>query len=67
MFSEDLAMEISSVAFKSNKEKEWLPGIHCTVKDPENYDAVLNGLLLLKIIKDLHQERYLSPLTKSSL
>jgi uncharacterized protein YbbC (DUF1343 family) len=58
MFSEDLAMEISSVAFKSNKEKEWLPGIHCTVKDPENYDAVLNGLLLLKIIKDLHPNHF---------
>ncbi len=56
MFNEDLEMEILSLSFKS--EKEWLPGIHCKVKDPENYDAVLNGLLLLKIIKDLHPNHF---------
>ena len=56
MFNEDLEMQILSLSFKS--EKEWLPGIHCTVKDPENYDAVLNGLLLLKIIKDLHPQHF---------
>jgi uncharacterized protein YbbC (DUF1343 family) len=56
MFNGDLEMEILSLSFKS--EKEWLPGIHCTVKDPENYDAVLNGLLLLKIIKDLHPQHF---------
>ncbi len=56
MFKEDLEMEILSLSFKS--EKEWLPGIHCKVKDPEKYDAVLNGLLLLKIIKDLHPQYF---------
>ena len=56
MFNQDLEMEILSLSFKS--EKEWLPGIHCKVKDPENYDAVLNGLLILKIIKDLHPQHF---------
>jgi len=56
MFNQDLEMEILSLSFKS--EKEWLPGIYCKVKDPDNYDAVLNGLLILKIIKDLHPQHF---------
>lgn len=56
MFQQDLEMDMLSLSFK--REKEWLPGIHCKVKDPENYDAVLNGLLILKIIKDLHPQYF---------
>jgi uncharacterized protein YbbC (DUF1343 family) len=58
MFEGDLEMDISSLAFKNNNETKWLPGIHCKVKDPENYDAVINGLLLLKIMKDIHPKDF---------
>lgn len=54
MFIDDLDLELLSLAFKNEQSTEWLPGIHCKVKDPKNYDAVLNGLILLKILKDLH-------------
>lgn len=33
-------------------------GIHLIVKDPASYAAVFNGLLLLKIIKDLHPNEF---------
>lgn len=54
MFVGDLELELLSLAFKNEQSTEWLPGIHCKVRDPKNYDAVLNGLILLKIVKDLH-------------
>ena len=54
MFIDDLDLELLSLAFKNQQSTDWLPGIHCTVIDPKNYDAVLNGLILLKIVKDLH-------------
>jgi uncharacterized protein YbbC (DUF1343 family) len=58
MFVDDLELELLSLAFKNELSTDWLPGIHCTVKDPKNYDAVLNGLILLKIVKDLHPQHF---------
>ncbi len=58
MFVDDIKMEILSLAFKKDQATHWLPGIHCEVKDPNNYDAVLNGLILLKLVKDLHPSQF---------
>jgi uncharacterized protein YbbC (DUF1343 family) len=54
----DLKTENLKLALTINKVVKEINGIRIKVIDPYNYDAVLNGLLLLKLIKDLHPHHF---------
>jgi uncharacterized protein YbbC (DUF1343 family) len=54
MLGEDYKLESINLAIQVANETSTLKGIRMKVKDPYHYPAVMNGLLLLKLIKDLH-------------
>jgi uncharacterized protein YbbC (DUF1343 family) len=54
MLGEDYKLEPINLAIQVANETSTLKGIRMKVKDPYHYPAVMNGLLLLKLIKDLH-------------
>jgi uncharacterized protein YbbC (DUF1343 family) len=54
ILSEDLKIEILKLPISQNNAQVLTTGISIKVIDPYHYDAVLNGLLLLKLIKDIH-------------
>jgi uncharacterized protein YbbC (DUF1343 family) len=54
MLGEDYKLEPINLAIEVANETSTLKGIRMKVKDPYHYPAVMNGLLLLKLIKDLH-------------
>ena len=54
MLGEDYKLEPINIAIEDANETSTYKGIRMKVKDPYHYPAVLNGLLLLKLIKDLH-------------
>jgi len=54
MLGEDYKLEPINLAIEVANEISTFKGIRMKVKDPYHYPAVMNGLLLLKLIKDLH-------------
>ena len=54
MLGEDYKLEPINLAIQVGDETSTFKGIRMKVKDPYHYPAVMNGLLLLKLIKDLH-------------
>ena len=54
MLGEDYKLEPIDLAIILENETSKYKGIRMKVKDPYHYPAVMNGLLLLKLIKDLH-------------
>ena len=54
MLGEDYKLEPINLAIEVANETSTYKGIRMKVKDPYHYPAVMNGLLLLKLIKDLH-------------
>ena len=54
MLGEDYKLEPVDLAIILENETSKYKGIRMKVKDPYHYPAVMNGLLLLKLIKDLH-------------
>jgi len=55
---EDIKVETLTLPIITNGVTEKLKGIRIKVIEPKHYDAVLNGLLLLKIIKDIHPQDF---------
>jgi len=55
---EDLKIEPISLPITINGMSTETNGIRVKVIEPHYYDAVLNGLLLLKIIKDIHPKYF---------
>jgi len=55
---EDLKIEPVSLPITINGMSTETNGIRVKVIEPQYYDAVLNGLLLLKIIKDIHPKYF---------
>jgi uncharacterized protein YbbC (DUF1343 family) len=51
--TETLTLTVSDNGIINNTK-----GIRVKVIDPKNYDAVLNGLLLMKLIKDIHPKDF---------
>ena len=54
MLGEDFKLEPINLAIQVANVSSIFKGIRIKVKDPYHYPAVMNGLLLLKLIKDLH-------------
>jgi len=54
MLGEDFKLEPINLAIQVEHETSTFKGIRMKVKDPYQYPAVMNGLLLLKLMKDLH-------------
>ncbi len=55
---EDIKIEPVSLPITINGMSTETNGIRVKVIEPQYYDAVLNGLLLLKIIKDIHPKYF---------
>ena len=55
---EDIKIEPISLPITINGMSTETNGIRVKVIEPQYYDAVLNGLLLLKIIKDIHPKYF---------
>jgi uncharacterized protein YbbC (DUF1343 family) len=54
ILGEDLKIETLTLPLLKKGQKVKTKGIRMKVIDPYHFDAVLNGLLLLKLIKDMH-------------
>jgi uncharacterized protein YbbC (DUF1343 family) len=54
MLGEDYKLEPINLAIQVANETSTFKGIRMKVKDPYHYPAVMNGLVLLKLMKDLH-------------
>jgi uncharacterized protein YbbC (DUF1343 family) len=54
MLGEDYKLEPINLPIQVGNETSIFTGIRMKVKDPYHYPAVMNGLVLLKLIKDLH-------------
>jgi uncharacterized protein YbbC (DUF1343 family) len=54
MLGEDFKLEPINLAIQVANDTSTFKGIRMKVNDPYHYPAVMNGLLLLKLIKDLH-------------
>ena len=54
MLGEDYKLEPINLAIQVENETSSFKGIRMKVKDPYHYPAVMNGLVLLKLMKDLH-------------
>ena len=57
ILSEDLKTEILKLPI-TNIPQQLTTGIRIKVIDPYHYDTVLNGLLLLKLIRDIHPKDF---------
>ena len=58
ILKEDIVIENLTLSLKNNEGTIDTKGIRIKVIEPKFYDAVLNGLLLLKIIKDTHPQQF---------
>ncbi len=58
ILSEDFKIETLKLPVQLNGSIVDKKGIRIKVIDPYHYDAVLNGLLLLKLVKDLHPQDF---------
>jgi uncharacterized protein YbbC (DUF1343 family) len=56
--SEDIKIEPITMSFKEEGVATEIIGMRIKVIDPYHFNAVLNGLLLLKMIKDLHPKDF---------
>jgi uncharacterized protein YbbC (DUF1343 family) len=54
MLGEDYKLEPINLSIQVANETSTFKGIRMKVKDPYHYPAVMNGLVLLKLMKDLH-------------
>ena len=57
ILSEDLKIEILKLPITNNPQ-QLTTGIRIKVIDPFHFNAVLNGLLLLKLIRDMHPQDF---------
>jgi len=57
ILKEDMVVEVVKLPINIGTGKE-IKGIRIKVIDPYSYEAVLNGLILLKLIKDLHPTHF---------
>ena len=55
---EDLKMETLELNIPTKGESIQIKGIRIKVIDPYQFDAVFNGLLLLKLVKDVHPNHF---------
>jgi uncharacterized protein YbbC (DUF1343 family) len=55
---EDLKIEALSLPIAMNGEIIQIKGIRLKIIEPDFYAAVLNGLLLLKLVKDIHPNEF---------
>ena len=58
VLSEDIKIESLPIQMGNNENQTLLKGIRFKVIDPYFFNAVLNGLLLLKIVKDIHPKNF---------
>jgi uncharacterized protein YbbC (DUF1343 family) len=58
ILGEDIKIENLNQSIIIDALKVEMNGIRIKVIEPQNYDAVLNGLLLLKLIKDIHPKEF---------
>ena len=58
MLRDDIKIETLKLPILSKVEIIETKGISIKIIDPYNYDSVLNGLLLLKMIKDIHPQHF---------
>ncbi len=58
VLGEDLKIESLRQPILIDGKEQELDGLRFKVIDPENYDAVMTGLLLLKVIKDIHPKDF---------
>jgi uncharacterized protein YbbC (DUF1343 family) len=55
---DDIKTETLTLPISNNEIINNTKGIRVKVIEPKHYDAVLNGLLLMKLIKDIHPEDF---------
>lgn len=58
IFGGDLNMEVMKLPILKNENSIEITGLRLKIRNSNKYDAVLNGLLLLKIIKDIHPKDF---------
>lgn len=58
VLSEDLKIDILRLSIAIDRIQKDIEGLRFKVIDPQNFDAVMNGLLLLKVIKDIHPKDF---------
>jgi uncharacterized protein YbbC (DUF1343 family) len=58
IFGGDLYMEIMKLPILKNENSIEITGLRLKLRNTNTFDAVLNGLLLLKIIKDIHPKDF---------
>lgn len=58
ILGDDFKIETLSLPIIINGETKITKGIRIKVIEPSAYDAVLNGLLLLKLVKDIHPKDF---------
>lgn len=58
IFGGDLYMEVMKLPILKNEKSIEITGLRLKIRNSNKYDAVLNGLLLLKIIKDIHPKDF---------
>ncbi len=58
MLREDIVIETMQLSIAAKENNVKTNGIRIKVIEPLYYDAVLNGLLLLKMIKDIHPQHF---------
>jgi len=58
ILAKDFKIETLSLPIFLNGENIITKGIRIKVIEPSHYDAVLNGLLLLKLLKDIHPKEF---------
>lgn len=58
VLGEDLKIEILRLNLNIDGIWKDIEGLRFKVIDPQNYDAVMTGLLLLKVIKDIHPKDF---------
>jgi len=58
MLREDLKIETLSLPITINGNTKEINGIRLKIMEPNYYAAVMNGLLLLKLVKDIHPNEF---------
>jgi len=58
ILKEDIKIETITLPITDNGVTTESKGIRIKVIDPTSYDAVLNGLLLMKLVKDIHPANF---------
>lgn len=58
LFKEDIKIEPLTLPITTNNLTIKIKGIRIKVIAPPHYDAVLNGLLLMKLVKDMHPQAF---------